>query len=305
MRVGRYWDREDVLEDTVKNINEILERIKDLNINENNPIKDDKLKEKIATLADDNVPKQLIKSFVPLRDRNPLSGLNTYQACYGVYRRHSEVSEISQWKSPHDIDKYLTNFKQHSLRNPIVEQVVTETLRTVRDIWLQYGKEGERLFDEIHVEIGRDMKNSADKRKTLSNRNRENERTNQRIKELLQELKDEYSLQDIRPYSPSHQEILKIYEEGVYQNPRASFNEVSEDEIRKIRNSNTLKKNDITRYKLWLEQGYLSPYTGRIIPLSKLFSEDYQIEHIIPQARFFDNSLGNKVICESEINPSP
>ena len=80
---------------------------------------------------------------------------------------------------------------------------------------------------------------------------------------------------------------------------------LSEDEVNKIRNSNTLKKNDIVRYKLWLEQGYRSPYTGRVIPLSRLFTEDYQIEHIIPQARFFDNSLGNKVICESEINPSP
>ena len=305
MRIGRYWNREDILDKTVENINEILERVVRLNINENNPLKDEKLKEKIATLADDNVPKQLIRSFIPLRDKNPLSGLNTYQACYGVYRRHSEVSEISQWKSPQDIDKYLTNFKQHSLRNPIVEQVVTETLRTVRDIWLHYGNESEKLFDEIHVEIGRDMKNPAGKRKDLADRNRENERTNQRVKELLQELQSEYSQQDIRPYSPSHQDILKIYEEGVFQNPNASFDVLSQDEVKKIRNSNNLKKSDITRYKLWLEQGYLSPYTGRVIPLSRLFTEDYQIEHIIPQARFFDNSLGNKVICESEINPSP
>lgn len=305
MRVGRYWNREDVSEEVINRIQSIIERIKHLQIDENHPLKDDKLKEAIAAVSDDDVPKQYIRSFLPFKDKNPLSGLNTYQACYAVYERHSEVSEIAQWKSPQDIDKYLTNFEQHSLRNPIVEQVVTETLRTVRDIWLHFQPDGERLFDEIHVEIGRDMKNSADKRKTLSNRNRENERTNQRIKELLQELKEEYPQQDIRPYSPSHQEILKIYEEGVYHNFSVSSSVLSEDEVKKIRRSNTLKKSDIIRYKLWLEQGYISPYTGRVIPLSRLFSEDYQIEHIIPQARFFDNSLGNKVICESEINPSP
>ena len=51
-----------------------------------------------------------------------------------------------------------------------------------------------------------------------------------------------------------------------------------------------------------VEQGYISPYTKEIIPLSKLFSIDYQIEHIIPLSRYFDNSLSNKIICESEVN---
>ena len=51
---------------------------------------------------------------------------------------------------PKDIDLFLSKFRQHSLRNPIVEQVITETLRTVRDIWKQEGS-----IDEIHVELGR------------------------------------------------------------------------------------------------------------------------------------------------------
>ncbi|RMG81358.1 MAG: CRISPR-associated protein Csn1, partial [Bacteroidetes bacterium] len=55
-------------------------------------------------------------------------------------------------------------------------------------------------------------------------------------------------------------------------------------------------------YKLWLEQGYVSPYTGKVIPLSQLFTKAYQIEHIIPQSRYFDNSSNNKVICESAVN---
>lgn len=305
MRVGRYWSKDEVSDEAIKRINSIVKRIEHLQEDEESSLKEDKLKEAIAAVSDDDVPKQFVKSFLPFKGKNPLSGLNTYQACYAVYERHSEVSEITQWKTPQDIDAYLATFKQHSLRNPIVEQVVTETLRTVRDIWLHYSDDGKRLFDEIHVEIGRDMKNSADKRKTISSRNRENERTNHRIKELLQELKDQYPEQDIRPYSPSHQEILKIYEEGVYQNPNASNTILNELDVNKIRNSRTLSKNDITRYKLWLEQGYLSPYTGRVIPLSRLFTEDYQIEHIIPKVRFFDNSLSNKVICESEINPKP
>ena len=296
MRMGKYWN-ENLIEKEVKDrVARIKERLEVINYDEN-VFKDDR-NNKLKSIVDDEIPKQLLKSFLPFKNKNHLEGLNTYQACYAVYERHSETSEITKWNTPTDIDTYLENFKQHSLRNPIVEQVITETLRTVRDIWQYYGNGGKDFFDEIHIELGRDMKNPADKRKRISERIRENENTNQRIKALLQELITEGA----KPFSPNHQEILKIYEEGVYQNPDADFYKVSETEIENIRKKNSPSKTDIQKYKLWLEQGYRSPYTGKIIPLGKLFSTEYQIEHIIPQARYFDNSLSNKVICESEVN---
>ena len=127
--------------------------------------------------------------------------------------------------------------------------------------------------------------------------NNANENTNLRIKAILQELIDE--VDDIRPYSPSQQEKLKIYEEGVYNN---ESDKIALDQIDKIRKNNKPSKSDIQRYKLWLEQGYRSPYTGAVIQLSDLFTTKYQIEHIFPQSRFFDDSLTNKVICETEVN---
>ena len=39
--------------------------------------------------------------------------------------------------------------------------------------------------------------------------------------------------------------------------------------------------------------------------MSKLFTSAYEVEHIIPRSRYFDDSLSNKVICESAINPHP
>jgi len=320
MRRGKYWNEALISDDVKARAEAIMERVYALPLKSDYSDKD--LKQALETVSDDDIPKQLIKSFVPFKDKNPVQGLNTYQATYLVYGRHSEVGEIQQWKDSFEITKYLRKFKQHSLRNPIVEQVVTETLRVVKDIWEYYGEKNNiaytevydehlkknvksyhSFFDEIHVELGREMKNPADKRKKISERNNENENTNHRIKELLKELMNDSSMEgDIRAYSPSHQEILKIYEEGIYQNPKVDYSKVSEDEISKIRKSNNPTLKQIQRYKLWLEQGYISPYTGRPIPLSKLFTHEYQIEHIIPQSRYFDNSLSNKVICESEIN---
>lgn len=303
MRVGRYWHEDDLNKDAKIRIEQIIERIKHLQINEEEKVKESIIKEAVELVSDDEIPTRFIKSFLKFKDKNPLSGLNTYQACYAVYERHSEVSVIQQWKSPDCIDQFLIDFKQHSLRNPIVEQVILETLRTVRDIWkFNLEKDKDFKFSEIHLELGRDMKNPKDKREKIAKRQTENENTNNRIKLLLEELKGSYSDEDIRPFSPSHQEILKIYEEGVYQNPEVSFNQVSEDEISKIRRNSNPTLSEIKRYKLWLEQKYTSPYTGQPIPLSKLFSKDYQIEHIIPQSRYFDDSLNNKVICESAVN---
>ncbi|NCA80262.1 MAG: hypothetical protein EOM76_08785, partial [Sphingobacteriia bacterium] len=45
-----------------------------------------------------------------------------------------------------------------------------------------------------------------------------------------------------------------------------------------------------------------TPYTNEIIPLSKLFTTDYQIEHIIPQAKLFDDSFSNKTIESRSVN---
>jgi CRISPR-associated endonuclease Csn1 len=104
-------------------------------------------------------------------------------------------------------------------------------------------------------------------------------------------------VENVRPYSPSQQEMLKIYEEGVL-----SAEDNLPEDILKISKIAQPTKYELNRYKLWLEQKYRSPYTGEIIPLNKLFTPAYEIEHIIPQSLFFDDSFSNKVICESEVN---
>ena len=243
---------------------------------------------------DEKIKNRVREKAINLTEDNHYQDLPLWLASYIIYNRHSEASEIKYWRTANDIEL----LKQHSLRNPIVEQVINETLKTIRDIWIYYGDGKENFFDEIHVELGREMKNPADKRRKMTERITENENTNIRIKAILTELLNDGD-NNVRPYSPMQQEILKIYEEGVYYNE----NRADElNEIDKIRKKSQPTSSDIKRYKLWLEQGYKSPYTGNIIPLSKLFTPAYEIEHIIPQSRFFDDSLSNKVICEAEVN---
>lgn len=222
-------------------------------------------------------------------------GLPVWLACYAVYGNHSEVKNDLRWEKPSDLLNFISSFKQYSLRNPIVEQCILETLRTVHDIWVEVGS-----IDEIHVELGRSMKSTSDQRKRMTANNTENENTNMRIRQLLIELKEDKNIEDVRPYSPMQQEILRIYEEGALADLRKDDKDY--EDIQRISHLSNPTQSELIRYKLWLEQKYLSPYTNRPISLTKLFSPAYQIEHVIPQGRFFDDSLSNKVICEAEVN---
>ena len=243
---------------------------------------------------DETISNRVREKSIHITSPYDFKGLPQWLACYVVYNRHSEAGTDAKWKTPDDMHGFITTFKHGSLRNPVVEQVVLETLRTVADIWQHCG-----TIDEIHVELGREMKNPADKRKRIYQTVVANENTNARIREMMNYLsKAEYGIKNLRPESPYQQELLKLYLENAYLADeceqddldsilsKTEYNDVPQeptnDEIKRIR--------------------YISPYTGQIIPLSRLFTRDYEIEHVIPQSRFFDDSFSNKVICEAAVN---
>ena len=273
MRCGEFWKESQISS---------IDRIEKLITGEYDPEIKDSIRERVAGL----------------HERTDFQGLPLWLACYIVYGRHSEAKESPKWQNPDDIDIFLSSFRQHSLNNPIVEQIVTETLRTVRDIWRKTGR-----IDEIHIELGREIKSTKEQRARDTRRITENENTNQRIRNLLLEfMNPEFGVEGVRPYSPSQHEILKIYEEGALLNGDIEEYREIITKLNNTESSKKISKSYILRYKSWLEQNYRSPYTGQPIPLAKLFTHEYEIEHIIPQSRYFDDSFRNKVICESEVN---
>lgn len=66
-----------------------------------------------------------------------------------------------------------------------------------------------------------------------------------------------------------------------------------------------VSRNDILRYRLYLElkeNGFKTLYSNTYIPQEKLFSKDFDIEHIIPQAHLFDDSFSNKTLEARNVN---
>lgn len=66
-----------------------------------------------------------------------------------------------------------------------------------------------------------------------------------------------------------------------------------------------ISRNDIIRYRLYKElepRGYKTLYSNTYIPKEQLFSKSFDIEHIIPQSRLFDDSFSNKTLEARDIN---
>jgi CRISPR-associated endonuclease Csn1 len=113
------------------------------------------------------------------------------------------------------------------------------------------------------------------------------------IANLLKELK----YPNFNENSPSDLDKFRLWKENGGKEGEDSFNVLF-----KKNNAEFVKDADIEKYRHWAEQNYRSPYTGKTIKLSELFTEKYQIDHIIPRAKFYDDSFGNKVVVEAEVN---
>ena len=270
MRIGKYWNE--------SNVNTLLqnsEKYKDL----------DKAKD------DSTLPEVIRKEIQKrnLKDIYDFTGFPTFLSTYIIYGRHSERANEEKYETIDDFNiKEIIPY--NSIRNPVVEKIIRETLSLVKDIW---NNETLGRPDYIHVELGREMKNNNEDRKKIAENNSKNRIEKERIANLIRELQypnfNENSLSDV--------EKFRLWKESGGKEGEESF-----DILFKKNNAEFVKDADIEKYRHWAEQNYRSPYTGKTIKLSELFSEKYQIDHIIPRAKFYDDSFGNKVVVEAEVN---
>jgi CRISPR-associated endonuclease Csn1 len=145
----------------------------------------------------------------------------------------------------------LELLKKNSLKNPVVEQILNQTINIVNALMEKYSQ-----FDSIHVQLGKEVTKSASQRAKLYKNLSNTAKQRNRIKLQIQKDFD-----------------LKV-----------------------------VSKKDIDKYVLWEQMNKTCLYSGKKIGKEDLFSSIIDIDHIIPQSRFFDNSLSNKIIVFSSEN---
>lgn len=247
------------------------------------------------------------KRLLQLDSFEKLKGLNYWEAAAVIYGSHSK-------NKMNKVEK-LERISKGKMNNPVVEKIVNETLMLVNDIVAKYGKP-----DEIRIELSRELRNSADERKQIDEAIRDGNERNELAKKMLRELFNisSASLNDIAKFKV-YEDAAKIMDEEQYQKLK-SENRIDKNDELMFETKNDKKEfidyekaykefglkeprtADIIRYKLWMDQLCQCPYTGEVIKLSDVFTDKYEVEHIIPKQRYYDNSYSNKVITRKEIN---
>ncbi|MGZ4159651.1 MAG: type II CRISPR RNA-guided endonuclease Cas9, partial [Neobacillus sp.] len=194
-----------------------------------------------------------------------MNGLGYADACTKAGYNHSN-SLTAEENAKRDIQDKLLLYPKNSLRQPVVEKIINQVINLVNE-----------LIDEKNGYVTNVERYAKDKFEI-------------RI-ELARELKQ------------SAKERNDAFSRNTQQDKR---HKAIEEELKKCGFSR-VSKNDIERYKLWEEFGKVSPYEPtKVISLSEVFNQVpgvlYDIEHIIPKTRLFDDSFSNKTICPRKLN---
>jgi CRISPR-associated endonuclease Csn1 len=218
--------------------------------------------------------------------------LNYWEAVAIVYGSHSTKNTITQPE--------INRVKSHSMNNPVVEKIVNETISIVNEIFKKYG------FDEVRIELSRELKASMDERQQMWESMNNNAEKNEWAKQMLREAKqalfeDDRNVEnlDTDPANKSNIEKMKIIEDVV----RFNKSEEYKSKVKEYKLGEPTKA-EVKKYLMWLDQNFRCPYTNQPIPLTDVFAKGkvVEIEHILPKERYYLNSYSNKVITWREVN---
>lgn len=185
-----------------------------------------------------------------------------------------------------------------ALKNPMAMRVLHSLRKQINALLKSTDEYRNALIDEdtrVVVETAREL-NDANMRWAIEAYQREREAENKEYEKLLKEFYPN------RLLKKDDVEVVRLAcdQHDIPENGKS----IPETPKNKKRTEGVpVYKKDITKYRLWLEQGCRCLYTGKIINITNLFDDNaFDIEHTIPRSQSFDDSLANLTICDAHYN---
>ena len=148
---------------------------------------------------------------------------------------------------------------------------------------------------EVIVELAREL-NDNNMRIAIERYQNERRNTREKYRMFLEEFKEKEQ-QNI-----NIEESIPVFELWTEQ----TFAETIDDKRSKINNTHNdeilREKETVRRYELWMEQRGQCMYTGKMISLTQLFSNEIDIEHTIPRSLLPDNTMANQTVAYAWYN---
>lgn len=187
-------------------------------------------------------------------------------ACTYAEYRHSKGSLTKEENENRELKDKLDLVKKNSLRNPVVEKILNQMINLINDLIDKNSKKDEKGNIVEYFKF------------------------------------DEIRIELARELKRNAEGRANMHE-GIEKGKRMN------DEVRAILQKEfgikNPSRNDIIRYRLYDElkyNGYKDLYTDTYIPREKLFSNEIDVDHIIPQSRVFDDSFSNKTVVYRKTN---
>ncbi len=181
------------------------------------------------------------------------SGMIYSDACEQAGYRHANY-QTKEEAANKTLQDQLRLLEKNSLRQPVVEKILNQTIHLVNEI-LSAEASGMGRPDEIVVELARELQSNQKQRENAFKQNMRNNKEREEARKTIAE----YGM------APTQK--------------------------------------NITKYLLWKQFDKRSVYEPEVtISLSELFDGSYDVDHIIPQSRLFDDSFQNKVLAKRHIN---
>ncbi|MCR9062655.1 MAG: hypothetical protein NXI00_01750 [Cytophagales bacterium] len=179
-----------------------------------------------------------------------------------------------------------------SIKNPMFNKSMSILRKLINELILT----GEIDEDtEVIVELARELN---DNNKRVAIERYQNLRRDNREKYRL--FLDEYKNNE--KSNLNVEESIPIFEMWAEQ----TFEETQDEKGNEVSNKNhieILKERDaLKRYELWTEQKGQCMYTGRMISIAKLFSNEIDIMHTIPRSILPDNTMANMTVGFARYN---
>jgi len=176
-----------------------------------------------------------------------------------------------------------------SIKNPMFNKAMSIVRKLINEL-IKTGKIDEDT--EVVIEVAREL-NDNNNRAAIERYQREREGKREKYREFL----NEFNQKENR--SINVEESIPAFELWTEQ----IFEEIEENGKKLNKNTSILKEKEaIKRYELWTEQKGQCMYTGKMISVTQLFSNEIDIEHTIPRSLLPDNTMTNQTVAYAWYN---
>ena len=252
--------------------------------------KDTKRAYREVPLLTDIFKEQLKKSNIEINEK-----LYHHSNKENIYLKRCINNRTGEIKLPTDKKTGMEILPQpriDSIKNPMFNKSLSILRKLINELIINGTIDNDT---EVVVEVASEL-NDNNKRAAIERYQNERKNKREKYREFLNEFKEKEN------HSINVDESINTFELWTEQTFEKTENEKKE-KISNKNNSEIHKEKDaLKRYELWMEQKGQCMYTGKMISITQLFSNEIDIEHTIPRSLLPDNTMANQTVCYAWYN---